>query len=1132
MANSVALQPLKRNSAQTPAIVGIGASAGGLDAFITFFSTMPPDSGMAFVLVQHLDPHQPSLLPELLASYTSMPVFAAVDHMTVEANQVYIIPPNTALTVDQGLLKLSSFTEARGHRLPIDHFFQSLAADQGPRAVGIVLSGSGADGTLGLLVIKEQGGMTIAQDPATAAYEPMPQSAIARGVVDHVLSIAQMPATLLAKPRPAQPAATLSLPSVPQVATSPAMQAIYAMLSQATGHDFSQYKTATLQRRIARRMELLDINELAAYIERLQQDRSEVELLFQELLISVTNFFRDPLAFSALAELVIPQICLNKARTTPVRIWVPGCASGEEVYTIAILLHEQLAQLALPPPVQIFATDIDEQALELARQGRYDTAITAHVSADRLARFFSHNERGYQITKTIREMCIFSIHNLISDPPFARIDLIACRNLLIYFDADLQRRLLPLLHYALAPRGYLFLGSSESVSTHADLFRTVDKAQRLFQRNELLVRKHVEFPLAKPGHRSSAQIALRRTRLNEELDMGTIFEQILLKDYAPPAAVVNDKGAIIYFSGRTGVYLQAPSGTPNLDILAMAHPQLRLTLQAALRTSLNDNAPIVRENLVIEGHNGVQRLNLIVRPFSELGPEARLLLVVFQEFGPPINALQARAAGFGPQLDEPFAQQLAQELQSTSAALEAVIAEQQELNGELTSANEELSSLNEELQSANEELQTSKEEIQSINEELHTVNAELNRKVEELDRVNSDLQNIFVSTQIPAVFLHDDGQIARFTPAATEVFRLISSDVGRPISDIAPRFRSTDLTTAIGMALRTLIPYEEPVSSVEGEIWWIMRIRPYRTLTNVIDGVVVTFSDITRLKQAEAEREQLLVAVQQAHDALESRVEERTSELAASNAALQAEIKERRATEQARQQLLKQLLTAQEEERRRIARELHDQTGQNLTALIMGLRAVQDAATNALPIARQIEQLHTLAVQHSQEVRVLAVQLRPPALDDLGLVVTLANYLEKWSLRTLIAIDFHTSGMEIDRLPSTIETTLYRLAQEALTNVLKHAQATSVSLIIDRRADSVQMIVEDNGNGFDVELARSSASSEQRMGLVGMNERVAQLGGTLTIESTAERGTTMFVRIPLTTTIQGTSHEDSPHLSR
>jgi two-component system CheB/CheR fusion protein len=1241
-------------------IVGIGASAGGLAAFTTFFTHMPPDSGMAFVLVQHLDPQHPSLLPELLAPHTPMPVLPVVDRMPVAPNHVYLIPPNTTLTIDQGMLCLATPLEARGYRMPIDHFFHSLAANQGARAVGIVLSGTGSDGTLGLVAIRECGGMTMAQAPESAQYDAMPQSAIARGVVDHILPIAEMPATLLAYAQHGASQARLGEAGAAQAEIGDGLRAICAILRQATGHDFSHYKPATLLRRIARRMQVLHSDAFGDYIERLRQDRREVDQLFQDLLISVTHFFRDEAAFDALAGTVIPNLFHGKGPDAPVRVWVPGCASGEEAYSIAILLREQLARLDMSVPVQLFATDIDEPALDVARQGRYDSGIAEHVSAERLARFFAQDGRIYQVTKAIRELCLFSTHNLISDPPFARMDLIACRNLLIYFDADLQRKLMLLLHYALAPQGYLFLGSSESVTVYPELFRMVDKRQRIFQRQDLLVRPYVDFPLVEPGHRLiRRQGAPQRSAALGAPDIGTTLDRILLQHYAPPAVIVDEQGAIVYFSGRTGAYLEAPAGTPTMDILAMVHPQLRLALQTAIRTTLKERAPTIRENLAIETAGAVQRLTLIVRPLSELGPESGLVLVIFQEIAQPVSAAQAQAAGLAPQPDEPIARQLAQELQTTRDALEATIDELQETNAELTSANEELLSINEEMQSANEELQTSKEEIQSINEELQTVNAELNRKVEELDRVNADLANLLASMQIPAIFLHADGSIARFTPAASEVFRLIASDLGRPIADIAPRFRDGELTEAIATVLDTLAPYDKLVRRPASDVWWIMRIQPYRTLANVVDGVVITFADITDLKRAEAEREHLLAAVQQArtyaeqivetvrapllildarlrvqsanrafyemfqgapaeteqaliyelgagqwdtpqvrallgerldgntafadaevtqtfqgigsrtllltarpleqapdraplillaleditertqaaavlqqaHDALEARVRERTRELAEANMALQAEISEHKQAERARQLLLRQLVTAQEEERRRIARELHDQLGQDLTVLMLGLKALRDAAPADSPVHEGVEPMQALAMRIGREVRTLALQLRPTALDDLGLVATLANDVEQWSARVLIAVDFHTIGLEEQRLPPAIETTLYRLAQEALTNVLKHAQAASVSLIIERRTEAVHMIVEDDGAGFDVAAARRSAPAERRLGLVGMDERVAQLGGTLTIESAPGSGTTVFVRIPLAAAEPGGDDGTAPDLS-
>ncbi|HEX5690676.1 MAG TPA: CheR family methyltransferase, partial [Roseiflexaceae bacterium] len=516
----------------------------------------------------------------------------------------------------------------------------------------------------------------------------------------------------------------------------------------------------------------------------------EIPQLFHDLLISVTHFFRDPAAFAALDSMVIPELLRGKAADTPLRVWAPGCASGEEAYSIAILLREHLARLTIPPPVQVFATDIDEPALDIARQGRYDEAIAAHVSAERLARFFVHEGQAYQVTKAIRDMCLFTTHNLISDPPFSRIDLIACRNLLIYFDVDLQRKLIPLLHYALVPQGYLFLGAAENVVAHPELFHTVDKQQRIFQRTNVLSRPYVDFPLARSTRRPAPRYGrAQRLPAASEPNIGELFERILLEQYTSPSVIINERSEIVYFSHRTGVYLEPPAGAPNPDILPMVRRDLRLALQTAIRTVLRDQAPIVRENLVVETTGGLQQLSLIVRPLPELGRDSGLLLVVFQELGLPISAAQAQAAGIVSGIDEPVAQQLAQELHTTRDALETTIDDLQDANADLTSANEELLSLNEELQSANEELQTSKEEIQSINEELQTINAELNRKVEELDRVNSDLQNLFASTQIPAIFLRADGRIARFTPAAIEAFRLIDSDVGRSIADIAPRFQ-------------------------------------------------------------------------------------------------------------------------------------------------------------------------------------------------------------------------------------------------------------------------------------------------------------------------------------------------------
>jgi two-component system CheB/CheR fusion protein len=1094
-----------------PSVVGIGASAGGLAAFTEFLEHMPLDSGLAFVLVQHLDPQQPSLLPELLASHTRMPVRQAVDRTPVAPNHVYLIPPNTALTIARGVLRLEPPAASHGQRLPIDHFFRSLAADQGQRATGIVLSGTGADGSAGLAAIQARGGLTLAQTPASAAHRSMPEQAIARGVVDHCLQVAAMPALLLARadlaPSPFGP----PVPGAANGADQPradTFSAITSILKQTAGHDFSRYKRTTLQRRIDRRMQLLHLGSLGEYCARLQQDRGEVEQLFQDLLISVTEFFRDPAAFEALAALALPSLLRGRDAHRPLRVWVPGCASGEEAYSIAILLQEQLAQLAAPPPMQLFATDIDEAALAIARQGRYDMSIADHVTPEQLARYVVQDGQGYQIIKAIRERCLFSAHNLISDPPFGRMDLIACRNLLIYFAADLQRQLIPLFHYALAPGGYLFLGSAESAISGAapELFRVVDGQQRIYQRKERLVRPQVNLPWLTTGRQLPRRAgATQRASQAGALDIGGVIERILLRDYTPTAAAVDEQGAIAYITGQTYPFLAVPAGAPTTNLLALAHPDLQLPLRAAIRAASQGQAPIVRKELSLATTEGLQRLTLTVSPIAEPGASGGLLLVVLQTLGPPTP--QADLAD-GPAESAAPAEALAQELQRTRSTLETTIGELQEANLDLTTFNEELRSLNEELQAANEELQTSKEEIQSINEELQTVNAELSRKIEELDRANADLANLFASTQIPAVFLDAEGRIARFTSQATELFALIESDIGRPIADLNARFSDGDLHSLIAQVLQSHDPVELVVQRPERERWWSVQLRPYRTLADAVDGVVLTFADITTLKRAEA-------VLQEAHDALERRVAARTQDLALANTALQAQIAERVQSEETRQQLLRQLVTAQEEERRHIARELHDQLGQELTALILGLKALQGNLAAGDGPAERIAQLQAMAVRIGQEVRSLAVQLRPSVLDDLGLDLALSNYVEQWSARANVAVDLHTSRLDGERLPLAVETTIYRLVQEALTNVLKHAQASEVSVIIERHSDEVRLIVEDDGVGFSEPAAPSDLDATPQLGLIGMQERVALLNGTLTIESAPGSGTSIFAHIPL-----------------
>jgi two-component system, chemotaxis family, CheB/CheR fusion protein len=848
-------------------VVGIGASAGGLEAFQALFHHMPPDTGCAFVLIQHLSPRHESLIPELLASRTSMPVLAVTEETVVQANHIYVMPPNAELTTDDCVLYASTVFRVRGRRSPIDRFFRSLAEDQEDEAVAIVLSGTGTDGALGLKAVKEHGGLTLVQAPETARCDSMPRSAILTGAVDHVLPVAEMPARLIEHHRRLREGQGGSPEQFREEAAA-YLGKICAILRRETGHDFRRYKESTLVRRVRRRVNESRSSSVYAYVELLNEEALEVEHLFRDLLISVTHFFRDPEAFDSLAATVLPRLFEGKDADGSVRVWVPGCATGEEAYSVAMLLREHMDRLEAPPLVQVFATDIDAQAVEVARQALYPETVAGQVTPARLERFFVRQGNMYQVSREIRDLCLFSLHNLIADPPFSRLDLISCRNLLIYLEGDLQQKVLALCHYALRPAGYLFLGPSEMVAGQPELFRTIDKKHRLFQSRDTLTRPPLSFPLSERGRMASrvAEESHRRRRPGQN-EVARAFETVLLENYAPACVVVNEWGDIVYFSPRTGRYLEAPPGSPRVNAIDMARKGLRLDVRTALHKAVNSRVPVVHENVVFEIDGQTQRVNVLVRPLLELGEDPGLFMVVFQE---ATTAAEGHAEA-KPDLavhDDPIVRRLEAELRSTKDHLQATSEELESSNEELVSSNEELLSMNEELQSANEELQTSKEELQSVNEELETVNSELKKKLEELDRANGDLQNLFESTNIAAVFVDRELRIHRFTPAATEVLRLIEGDVGRSIADIAPRFRGLDLTRDSREVLRTLAPRERQVPLEDGAAWYLLRILPYRTVDDVIDGVVLTFLDISKLKRAEEERAKLAAIVESSQDGI------------------------------------------------------------------------------------------------------------------------------------------------------------------------------------------------------------------------------------------------------------------------
>lgn len=840
----------------------MGASAGGLDAFQRFFSKVPPTNGMAFVVVQHLDPRHPSLLPELLAKATSMSVAEVEDETPVQPDHVYVIPANGTLTINGAILRVKP-VESKIPRMPIDSLFHSLAEDQGHNAVAILFSGSGTDGTLGTRAVKEHGGMVMAQTPESAQHDPMLRSAIATGLVDHVLPPEQLAAKLLeyATYAPALRANGLVTDQLNEVAR---------LVRRQTGHDFSQYKTGTLSRRIQRRMQLLQVSSAADYIDRLRKDAIEVDRLFRDLLISVTYFFRDPEAWQALATEIIPQIVEQAAAEAVLRVWIPACATGEEAYSVAILIKEAMVQKRVKPKVQIFAGDIDEEALVVARQASYPEGIAEHVTPDRLERFFIREDHRYRVVKEIREMVIFAAHDLIKDPPFSRQDLIICRNLLIYLEAEPQQFVANLFHYALRPGGYLFLGPSESLAGPPELFRTIDRKHRIYQRSEVLARQFDVVPgLAGAGPRRAIATGTvdRGGKASAQTEPMSLLERVLLDQFTPAWVVINAAGECLYFSNRTGRYLEPAAGAPSAAIVDMARPSLRLDLRAAIHKVVKTGQAVTHENVMVETNGEVQRIDLTVRPLRELGEGTQLFIVVFKERGSPKTRAEAAAEGAVPRSGDAIVQQLESELRDAREQLQASSEELEAANEELKSSNEELLSTNEELQSSNEELQTSKEELQSVNEELETINSELNKKVQELDRVNADLENLFHGSRIPTLFLDTNLRIKRFTGAATEVFRLIGSDVGRPLADITARFPN-ELVNDMKEVSRTLVTKEREIRVADDGSSYVMRIFPYRRMDNLVEGLVVTFQNITQLAQTQEQRNRLAAIVDSAHDAI------------------------------------------------------------------------------------------------------------------------------------------------------------------------------------------------------------------------------------------------------------------------
>ncbi|BBE49799.1 Chemotaxis protein methyltransferase [Ferriphaselus amnicola] len=829
-------------------IVGIGASAGGLDAFEQFFRNMPTDSGMAFVLVSHLDPDHDSLLTEILQRTTSMPVVQVVDQMRVEPNCVYAIPPNHDLNIFHGALQLTARDTPSGTRMVIDTFLRALAEDQGSKAIGIILSGTGGDGTQGLHAIRAAGGITLVQEPSTAKYDGMPSSAIQAGNAMFVLPVEQMPAQLLNRssvhPQKEPPASENQ---------SSGLNRILMLLRSTTGHDFAQYKQSTIGRRIERRMAMHNIEDMEIYARYAKEHPAEVQLLFKELLINVTSFFRDAEAFAILKQDILPLLFEGKPEGYVFRVWVAGCASGEEAYSIAMLLREYGSESGKQFKVQLYSTDLDEDAIAVARAGIYPAAIAQDIAPERLQRFFDKHEVGYRVKKELREMVVFAIQNVIKDPPFTKLDLLCCRNLMIYLGPELQHRLIPTFHYSLKSGGVLFLSPSESIGNHPELFTPLNRKWKFYRATHSLTstRAVMYGGVVWSGGTHLKEPAAMTPQI-KEINFAELTKRALLQSFAPASVVTDLQGNILFVHGDTGKYLRPAPGHATLNVIEMARDGLQLELRTAIdKAKLGE--PTLSKEVAIKDHEDFLSVSFTLRPLHEANTEGQLLLLSFQDVAHSVvsnsRSKSAQASREKRRIDE-----LERELAYAKESQQTYIEEVQATSEEFQSANEELQSTNEELQSTNEELETSQEELQSVNEELITVNAELQGKIELLTRYQNDMKNLLDCTSIATIFLDQHLNIQRYTREATKVYRLVASDQGRALGDIRSNIVADDLLPDAQAVLDSLIPREREVRITTGETY-LLRIQPYRTLDNVIAGVVLTLTDITQRILAEATAE-------------------------------------------------------------------------------------------------------------------------------------------------------------------------------------------------------------------------------------------------------------------------------------
>jgi two-component system CheB/CheR fusion protein len=1180
-------------------VVGIGASAGGLEACTALLKALPVNPGMAFVVVQHLDPHHESILHKLLSKTTEMPVMQVEDGMVLEPNHVYVIPPKYDMAVRERTLRLLSRRRTAGRHLPINRFFVSLAEDQKGAAIGVILSGTASDGTVGLQAIKSEGGVAFAQDPKSAVYPGMPENAILAGYVDFVLppeEIARELSRLEHLPYAKRTVAVLE--SEPQLVGAADLQKIIQILRTATGVDLSLYKTGTIKRRVARRMIIRKIDSLERYGSYLEENAVEVAALYQDIFIHVTSFFREPETFATLQRKVLPKLMAKRPQGEPLRIWVPGCSTGEEVYSIAITLMEFLDKRASRAAIQIFGTDISAPAVDTARAGTYSETAAANVSPERLKRFFVKVGDGYQIGKQIRDLCVFARHDLGKDPPFSQLDLISCRNVLIYMSAALQERVLSFFHYALKPAGFLLLGKSEALGSSAHLFVQEESKHKIYSRNPAVA--VARSALARTDHVKAAAHAATAVT-GAAFDLEKAVERIIRQRYAPAALVVDAGLQVLHSEGNTGPYLAPTRGTATLNVLKLVRKELALDLHTALHRAKKEETPVRREGIRVPQDGGSKTVNLEVIPMKGRHAKGTDFLILIEEV-PAREAAEPREVR-----EEDELVHLKQELDSTREHLQSIIESQEATNEALTVEHEEVLSTNEELQSTNEELETAEEELQSSNEELSTLNEELRNRNAELGQLANDLSNLLVGVNIPVIIVGGDRRIRRFTPAAEPLLNLIPADVGRPIRDVRPNIDVPDLDRLISEVSGKGSFVEREVQGRDGH-WYFLRMRPYRTAENKIDGVLMALMDIDLMKRgldqtlrslddAVAERDlsaslldmsgaltvildpagrivafnhscqeksgyslseakgrtfwDFLLPPEEVDEAkaafagiLEcaepARNYERTwigkdgsrrviasssiGRCGADGAVRQiistgiditprklAQDALRRSEDQLRR-LTANLLTAQEEERKRVARELHDDVNQRMAMLANEVATLERTLPGSSRLLRkQLRSLREQVDQLSDDLRRTAQHLHPSALEHFGLVTALESHCSDFLKRHQIQLKLtHRSVPE--SIPVEVSLCLYRVTQECLHNIAKHSGARQVAVEIRGNEDGVLLSIADNGTGFDPGLV----ADQSGLGLVGIRERVRLVDGIVSINSQPGHGTKIDVRVPLT----------------